>query len=242
MKLGIFGDSYGKCGGYDHNENDWVDFLNLTNKYEITNFSKGGSSLWYSYDLFIKNNKDFDKIIFLITSPHRIFINNPNCIIHPFQSYNASILINEAEGKEKEQYQTVINYYELLHDYDKEEYIHRLLVENIKTLRPDTIIYPCFNFSYIDDVGLFEITNFEDKCLGLNSEIKNNFYRQGKRDSRKCHMTEANNKIVADMFLERLNGNNLKINLDTLVKPEVDLNYYYKTTWTVKDINSFKIK
>ena len=49
--LGIFGDSYGRSGRYDIAENDWVDFIKDTGKFEVTNFSVGGSSLWYSYKL-----------------------------------------------------------------------------------------------------------------------------------------------------------------------------------------------
>jgi hypothetical protein len=238
--LAIFGDSYGRSGGYDNNEKDWVKFIEDTGEYNITNFSKGGSPLWYSYDLFVKNKDKFDKIIFLITAPHRIGLVSPISVLHPFQNNNVRIKVDLASGKEKEQYQTIIDYYDLIHDYNREETIHQLMVENISRIRNDAIIYPCFFTSYLDDIPLYEITKFEDACLGLNKEIQEKFYKEGRRDSRNCHMTESNNKIVSQLFLNRLNGINYKLDVGQLVKPTVDVNYYYQSIWTIEKMNSLK--
>lgn len=240
--LGIFGDSYGRSGGYELKEKDWVDFIKDTNIYKVTNFSSGGSPLWYSYDLFIKNKDQFDNIIFLITAPHRIGLVSPISKLHPFQNHNVTVKVDLASGEQKKQYQTIIDYYELIHDYDREETIHQLMVENISRLRPDAIVYPCFPTVYLDDVGLSEITKFEDEYLGLTSDIDKKFYREGRRDSRNCHMTEDNNKIVSQLFLQRLSGISEKLDLSKLVKPKFDLDYYYQARWTIEAMNSIGLK
>jgi hypothetical protein len=236
--LAIFGDSYGRSGGYDIAEKDWVDFIRATGEFKVTNFSVGGSSLWYSYDLFLKHKDSFDKVIFLVTSPGRLWITSPLAKIAPFQNYNVKIKAELASGIEKKQYQTIVDYYELIHDNDLEDIRHQLMVENIGRLRSDTIVYPCFPTPYIDDVGLYEITKFEDLHLGLTQNTKDKFYREGRRDSRTCHMTEENNKIVADLFLQRLNNRVHKLDISKLIKPKNKLEYYFQTVYTIDEINT----
>jgi len=236
--LGIFGDSYGRSGGYDIAEKDWVDFIKDTGKFEVTNFSVGGSSLWYSYKLFLENKNKFDKIIFLITSPARLWITSPMAKIAPFQNYNVRIKAELASGIEKKQYQTIVDYYELIHDNDLEDIRHQLMVENITRVRADTIVYPCFSTAYLDDVELSEITRFEDSHLGLTQSLKDKFYRQGRRDSRTCHMTEENNKLVSDLFLQRLDNQVDKLDLSKLIKPKNSLEYYFQTVYTIEEINT----
>ena len=238
--LAIFGDSYGRSGGYDNEEKDWVKFIEDTEEYKVTNFSKGGSPLWYSYNLFVKNKDQFDKIIFLVTAPHRIGLVSPESVLHPFQNNNVRVKVDLASGKEKKQYQTIVDYYDLIHDYDREETIHQLMVENISRIRKDVIVYPCFFIEYLNDIALYEITKFEDTCFGLTDEIQKKFYKEGRRDSRNCHMTESNNKIVSQLFLDRLRGINNKLNIDQLIKPTVDINYYYQSIWTIEKMNALR--
>ena len=220
-KLAIFGDSYARKDASDINEKSWPEFLI---GYDITNFGDAGTDLWFSYNLFLKNYQQFDNIIFLITSPHRLTLFNPNVKIYPNQNYTtASIKLESATGVENEQYKLIVDYYNLIHNNEKEEKLHQLMIDSVQQLRTDAIVYPCFDNTWSNEIPLYSITKFEDKLLGLDKDARNNFYRKGIRDSRACHMTEANNKIVAELFLSRLNGT--KLPLGQLVNPVNDLNY-----------------
>jgi hypothetical protein len=229
QKLAIFGDSYARKDATDIQEKSWHDFMDA---YDVTNFGESGSDLWFSYNLFLKNHSKFDKIIFLVTAPHRIRLANPSVIIYPNQNYtSASIKLESATDKEYDQYKTIVDYYNLIHDNDKEEHLHCLMIKNIQSLRNDALVYPCFNSNWSTDIGLYDITKFEDSYLGLTDEKRNDLYRKGLRDSRACHMTEHNNKIVANLFLERLNGSTQQLILNQLAVPEHNLNYYYQSSW-----------
>jgi hypothetical protein len=229
QKLAIFGDSYARKDATDIQEKSWHDFIDT---YDVTNFGEPGSDLWFSYNLFLNNHSKFDKIIFLVTSPHRVKLSNPGVIIYPNQNYtSASIKLESATGKEYNQYKTLVDYYNLIHNKDKEEHLHCLMIKNIQLLRNDAIVYPCFNSSWSEDIGLYDITKFEDSYLGLTDEKRKEFYRKGLRDSRACHMIEANNKIVSNLFLEKLNGHKQKLNLSRLISPPHTLNYYYQSSW-----------
>jgi hypothetical protein len=233
QKLAIFGDSYAKKDATDILEKSWHEFIE---GYEITNFGVTGSDLYTSYNLFLNNYKEFDHIIFLVTSPHRISLTSPNTIIYPHQNYNsAKIRSKVASGSELEQYQAVINYYELLTDQNKDKRLHQLMVNDIIRLAPRTILYPCFWDSWynvdIKDFPLYSVTQFEDQFWGMNDEKRNDFYLKKLRDSRACHMTESNNRLVATMFVDRLQSKDSSIRVDHLFEPRQELEYYYQSRW-----------
>ena len=78
MKIAIYGDSFGnsmietsiESKDQDTRGKAWVELL--ADNYDVTNFCYPGSSLFYSYQLFLKNNQKFDYNIFLVTEPNRI--------------------------------------------------------------------------------------------------------------------------------------------------------------------------
>lgn len=228
MKLGIFGDSYGISSVRDNDIPDlsWVQVIDNTKKYSITNYCIGGSDLWFSYKKFVKHQHEFDKIIFLVTNPHRVYLPK----VDLFTNFaNAKLRAGLFTGDVQGQYQIAVSYYENLHNFDKEELCHELLVEKIKPIRPDTILYPCFYLPYLQDFNLVEITNFEDSAMGLTSEIRQKFNNNKLRDSRKCHMIGENNLVVANMFMDRLEGKDTKINYQMLKTPTKPIDYYYQS-------------
>jgi len=229
QKLAIFGDSYARKDGTDISEKSWHEFIE---GYDVTNYGEPGTDLWFSYSLFLKHHKNFEKIIFLVTAPHRITLSSEKCKIYPNQNYTtASIKLESATGVAHEQYKALVDYYELIHNKDKEEYVYSILVDNINKIRPDVVVYPCFDNTWSIDIPLYDITRYEDGFLGITDQIRNNYYRKGLRDSRACHMTEANNRIVADLFVAKLSGLNKILTLDYLVKPANNVDYYYQSKW-----------
>ena len=230
--LAIFGDSYGRKDAPDINERSWVDFIQDTNTYSVTNFAETGTNLWYSYNLFLKNHDKFDKVVFLVTAPNRMTLNNPKFTIYPNQNYEAALIrLGNCSSEEYNQYKLLVDYYEYIHDLDKDETLHKLMVSDVQQKRPDAIVYPCFTVPYLNDIGLYEITKYEDIYLGMNDSVRRQFYHKKLRDSRNCHMIEDNNRIVAEMFLNMLSGSHSEIDLSSLAKPSKGLDFYYQSKW-----------
>ena len=76
MKIGIFGDSFtdNKNGGDPiYQETAWPQLL--ANKFDVTNYGMAGSGLEFSLDQIYHHADEFDKIIFVSTSPQRMMIN-----------------------------------------------------------------------------------------------------------------------------------------------------------------------
>jgi hypothetical protein len=231
IKLGIFGDSYADPRTGELGDRSWIDFITDTGLYEIKNLSFTGSSLWYSYDQFLKNHHNFTKIIFLITATNRLTIpNNSNLKVWPHLNYQQSKVYYEiSNNDQKNDYKIILDYYENIHDTDKDSIVHKLIIESISNIRPDAIIYPCFKLDYIEEFPLYYITKFEDSFINLTDNKRVELYKKGLRDSRTCHMIEDNNQIVSNMFLHRLRGDVFNITESILSKPKKDLSYYYQS-------------
>jgi hypothetical protein len=229
MKLAIYGDSYGDPRTGELNEKAWVDCLRTT--YDLDNYSFTGSGLFYSYDMFLKTHDRYENIIFLVTTENRLTLPHHTKLQVPTHiSYiQSKVLATRTSGQQQNDYTLVTDYYEHIHNEHKDAILHQLMVENVKRLRPDAILYPCFQFSYLDDFPLYHVTKFEDEYIGMNDNKRVEFYHKGLRDSRSCHMTEKNNEVVAKMFHSRLNGMQYKLSTDVLTQPDNNIEYYYQS-------------
>ena len=75
LKVGIFGDSYADPIRHGHDnfrELDDIGWPNLLqNNYEVGLHALAGSSIYYSYQEFLKHHEKYDKIVFVVTDPIR---------------------------------------------------------------------------------------------------------------------------------------------------------------------------
>lgn len=249
MKIAVYGDSFACCnlinipGDNLDRGKSWVEVLE--EKYTITNFSKTASSLFYSYDLFLKNNKDFDYNIFLVTEPNRLTLNNVDDD-SVLKHINVSVLDffkKSTELDNNANYLKIINgiemYYTYIHNQKQTDICHSLLVDNITKINPNTLIVPCFenstpgkslykkSLSYISDNEIF---------TGLMA-LKDKGYERWKliddkwsfSDYRKCHLSEENNKILADNIINSINNKEtlLDININDYQKITKDFEFYF---------------
>jgi hypothetical protein len=218
MKIAIFGDSYSSTYGHGGviPYTSWSAMLSET--YDVTNFSENGSSLYYMKLLFDKHQQDFDKIIFCVTAPGRLEFkvdtleNYPE--LTPWYQHISTIHIIKDRLKiphltelDKKRYKILYEYLLEIQDFKQEEYHHLMMVKDIIKQRPDTILIPAFPTSLTAQVDCLEnITKFEDNIFNKRT----GFYK----DSRPCHMSLENNKILFTIVEEAiLNGKN-RIDLD----------------------------
>jgi hypothetical protein len=236
ITLGIFGDSTGRCTPHPEiNEKHWVNFVEETNKYEIKNFSEGQTSLWYSYNLFLNYHRQFEKIIFIATIPNRLTLPKKSKFItgrHHAIEYTSHILqksIQDGDTEKVKEFQLIQDYWSQIHDTERDTTLHHLMIENIKKIRPDAIVYPShpFGMKTTDDLPILTITIYENKFF--NSATWKNLKIEGNLgDCRNGHIIEDNAKVVANMFLDKLDGKNTKITTADLVKPTKPYDYYLK--------------
>lgn len=230
-KLAIFGDSFADDKGFKKIYNSqglsWIDYIKQTNLYSVDNFAERGASLWWCYKQFVAHCKNYDKIIFLVTFPNRITLPDTTklTIRNHQQPHNVELHLRFAKDSTHNQYKLIQDYYDNIHDVDRELFFHNSVVEKIQTLRPDTILYPCSNISIPNslDLPLLDIMQHEDTVWG---GFTMSFRNEGKDDARMCHMIEENNMLVGQMFLNKLAGNDDILTVDKLQYPTKPRDYY----------------
>jgi hypothetical protein len=234
MKVGIFADSYG-----DHkpgaNGITWVEMLEQTYKIDVENHSKSGSSVWYSYNEFKQHQHKYDKIVFLITGDGRITVPLPPKytdirLIHTTghtrgfrnamnnKEYKNDIYLkNIADSLEK--------YYAYLHDPVKDQEVNRLLCEEVRRTRPDTLFIPCFkNSVMVTGHSLWDIHEIDIKYYNLLEGYA------VEKENRHCHMNQENNSVLAEKVNGWINGQVFDLNPAHFTTPTHPVSYYFLDT------------
>lgn len=91
MKIGIYGDSYAAPAPHNDfqfiegmwDERSWT-YL-LKQEFEVVNFAKAGTCIWYSFEIFEKTFQEFDAIVFAWTDFMRMHLDAP------FEGYSATM-------------------------------------------------------------------------------------------------------------------------------------------------------
>jgi hypothetical protein len=232
MKIGIFGDSFAADNKMNPT-NSWVDILR--NDHEIENHSLPSTNLYYSILKIKEHYKKYEKIIFVVTQPSRIKISDSVPCPDPTRRYvahwpNIKYLINDAnrnnihDGPLIDAYNTALNYYKYIQDNVYDEYIHKLMLDDIVRMSSNIMLIPAFPDSIPGKqvCSLIKIREKENLAWGYGYFIPTDF-----NDERNCHLTEENNLILARKILDSINSDFLDLNLDDFVTP-LNKEFYIK--------------
>lgn len=150
--LGIFGDSWADPRhGHDLDPSmDQDAWLYHLGDYELMLHSATGSSLYWAYEQFIEHYEKYDKCIFVATAIRRLPVNTVREINGPkfhVANYDMARHILETNARafdiEKRKWlEALMGYYLFLQDDQFDIHMARLIIEDIRRLRPDTIIVP----------------------------------------------------------------------------------------------------
>jgi|APCry1669189665_1035243.scaffolds.fasta_scaffold35591_2 hypothetical protein len=233
MNLGIYGCSYTDTS-FGHpaylTPKGWPNLLSIN--HNVTNYGKGGSSIYYSYNNFIKNHHKHEQNIFCITSPYRwhspvvldkteYFVNALSTIEHrKYEFIKQNILTESVQKKLDALY---LYYTELQNDvYDQN--MSDLMLDRIKILRPDTIMIEwdylqqlqSLFYSSLDQISNPRYTIERALALGEKNCI--------------CHLSEEINAILAAEVEKSLKTGIFSPKWPDLVFHPNPLEFYYNVT------------
>lgn len=241
MKIAIYGDSFTVT--HPRQANSWVQHLKILG-YNIDNLGANGSSCYYSYKKFTYTHQEYDKIIFLATGYGRYWLKDNK--FEPSQHVNgpdcAESFLNWPDITPGDQ-----NRLRVLRDYmihvqntEQEQDFQDLMLREVKKIRPDTILIPCF------DHNSSRVPNWEGPCLFDICKIDIQHFNLTRQqwtypgsDLRHAHMNDDNNIIFANNLALTIESDsaNFFINLNDYVKPTKDVTHYF--TWPGQT-NAFK--
>lgn len=196
MKIAVFGDSYGQRWTEGLGQL-WVDIL-VDRGYDIDNYARASSSVWYSWDLYQKHESRYDKVVFLATTPDRTTLDTrflPENICHvaspahwahdPGSYADSAVTVQEVN--KIRQALTVVQQYTNSQTMNLVPF--HLLADHIKSLSRPILLLPCFGTRKLWP-SLHLISQIDQKRFGIDLS---NF-----RDCRPAHLSPENNQILAD--------------------------------------------
>jgi hypothetical protein len=154
MKIGVYGDSYADF----HPQSDpysWASYLQqmFDGNIEIFNYARTGSSVYFSYQNFLKSYYLYDLIIFLVTNPNRypgVFQITASKINHYISCLEQIELLENSEKLTFEE-KTFLNDLKGWFNASSQEYhqdMSDLMLDDIEHKHTNLIIYPCFYNSF----------------------------------------------------------------------------------------------
>lgn len=212
LKVGIFGDSYADPIRHGHDnfrELDDIGWPNLLqNNYEVGLHALAGSSIYYSYQEFLKHHEKYDKIVFVVTDPIRwvkgyklikgedreIHLSNYSTVENWLQS-NPEIRVEDRSILE-----ALKGYYLFLVDDPSCQVMANLMLNHMRQLRPDIILIPIArNLLNIDTVGFDTYLDLFHIDMGLETSLNHNKFLQKNYEYRlACHLSKEMNIVVAN--------------------------------------------
>lgn len=242
VTVGIFGDSFADENVFkDKPGLSWVEYLRNYYARDVKSYGKAGTSLYYSYELFLDNYKYYDKVIFVCTDLGRVTL--PHYITFKSTKYewlrhipNHDTAQNHLRPDALELHtpdsinatKAAMEYFKYLYDFKKEERIQNLILGDILAKRPDALILYLHKnqspYQPIDMVGLIDISVKEVVPYGYE-------HTPIVMDTRKCHMSEVNNKNLAGLLNNWIGGQEISLALNEFEVPpreEIDAKVEFK--------------
>jgi hypothetical protein len=239
--VGIFSDSHADCTYLEWKSRyktiglGWPELLAL--KYKVKNFAMGGSGMFYSYNLFKKMHSKFDIIIYVPTQASRFSAYYPDTkqTVHLVPGFLLSTAKTHLAGtfnnvNDRKVVEAAIAYSTYLLDTDKDNEMKRLMLEEVKRLRPDTIFIPAFQddvvspkYVNISHISAMELSAFDisfEKLRKLDTPLM---------DIRKCHLTDDNNRMLFNKVMAAIDNRdtNVRITESDFVKPMDPFTKYF---------------
>lgn len=177
-------------------------YVGWTRHLDANTYAQSGSDLYFSYNQFIHNHKKHEKCIFVITSPYR-YSTNANGWIHSASYDDAVEKIDFSQTlSDKQYFKSLANFFKDVYYKDEErvELINQAIFDSIKLTRPDTIFINAFP-------DLRRVYDLELKSWNTTHDESQDYKRYF--DLRHCHMTNDNNKILANFVLNNLDTNGM---------------------------------
>lgn len=219
----------------DLNGPSWPMLLELDPRYKVTNMAEGGSGMWFSFRNFVRHQRDYDIILYVVSESHRLYhpiSAEPNIRHHNINASNVwtSALKRKLEAESHthtslEELLAIELYFKYLLNLEERDEYQRLMINDIRTARPDAILIPAFRESIYDHEGacLIDISDNELRHLGLR--LADGFRTRNER--RQCHMTKENNRTLYEHVCRWIDGESMSMHIeDFSVMPAAELDRY----------------
>lgn len=197
MKIGVFGDSFAESTS----DEIWWRYLHTLHGHEVRCFGEGGSSLVWSAKKILENYRDFEFVIWCVTSSQRITVwhraDYREIAVHVTGSN-----ISHPNPEMQQKIEATRQY--LIHAWDApdNEFISECIIEKVKNTVSNMLLIPCFGPPlYLDcpdpKFNLFTLSEMEARYYFPNTSLVQIY--QAYDDLRQGHLTQSSNIKLAEI-------------------------------------------
>ena len=191
MKIGIYGDSFASSGD---KETSWGNQLNKF--YTVENHGRAMTSVEWSVDKFVNTYKNYDKIVFVVTQPSRMYF--PEHPKYPHWTPFTHDLIKNLNKQMRVEYENYIRFtLKYVHNDNMLMLKQTAYLNLVKTLQPQTLFISAFA-NCIEDYDMLTLTDISGLDM-INPKSLNYLHSvfEQNSDTRACHMNATNNLILS---------------------------------------------
>jgi hypothetical protein len=243
MRIGVFGDSFADRTPYNPDspfkeDESWIQAIQDGGN-NITTYGKTGTSSWYSFEQFLAHHDQFDHIVFMYSSPHRMhhlpegleglhFLNTPDDLYAYRRQKGLSIeqeleIVRILTGR-------VIN---ISPAFDV--WVRQKIFSDVNNICRNKKIKLVNVLTFEDRKEKHYSTNLEDRagdCLyNLLAVSKKELPTMGQVDNRWCHLSKELNLVFSQVISQSFNSTDrnivdlFKIKDLTYDNPEITARY-----------------
>jgi len=215
LNIGVFGDSYAEKKS---SSTIWYRLLQDKHGHTVESFGEGGSSINFSARLINQLAKNYDLVIWCVTTPGRFSFQvdrDQHHVTTAWDKYQG----NNIEVKKK--HQTCISYLKYVFDWEEENFVGRSVVSYITKQHNNIMIIPCFPPPLNSEFNLYTLCEKEAQTYFPGKTIPEIYQKY--HDLRPGHISDENQKILAQLINDNLQPGVFQTNYDYFVKPSLPL-------------------
>jgi hypothetical protein len=224
--LGIFGDSFADIGTVIHPvpRDPWISILPNLLQLDSTIHALCGTSIWWSFNNFLKHYKNYSHVVFVYSQHNRWHSLQQKYETMHHITVN-KLLLPTVDKEQRDAAKILFDAYPIVNSEEFDIYVYQKIFNDVNQLCFDNNI-KLINFMPFDNGTLIDysrragfciynatgLTQFEQQQLTHSEQTQFiNMVYSG--DMRYCHMNWKNNKLVADRMYENLNNTSTMIDI-----------------------------
>ena len=205
MKIGIFGDSFADS---QTTKDIWWKYLNSYYHHDVECFGESGSSIVFSARQIIDLYKNYDLIIWCVTSPNRLTIWHRTIFKETAVHITGRHHKNHPDPEIQEQINIAEQYLTRVFDWPDGEFVGQCVVEFVKSKVSNLLIIPSFPAPIYQDAAKAKFNLFDLYCKETVNyfpgdqeiaEILDEYH-----DQRAGHFTTQTHQTLAKILTESL--------------------------------------
>lgn len=214
MKIGVFGDSYAEKKFQQGPPMIWYQYL-AQEGHTIECWGESGSSIYFSAHQIYQKHKEYDLVIWCVTTPGRFSFKNNNGEWHHVTTAWDQYQGTDIETAKK--HSVCIDYLKWIFEWESSNFSERCVINQVAQEAANVLLIPCFPPPLSAEFNLYTLCEREAQHWFPNQTIPD-IYRTY-QDLRAGHISKDNQQILASLISKQLKPGVFKAEYEQFVTP-----------------------